>query len=409
MNFGITIKWRVKAKWDERVMIREREKIYWLAWSKIKGLGPVSVQKIYAHFGSLEQAWFSPFTEYAHIDGIGRKTLSSIQQEKAKINPEQLFRQHEEKNPHFCTPSDSEYPQLLLEIPSSPAVLYYSGNLQLAQTATVNHLIGIVGTRNPTEHGRRWTYKISKCLAENGFVIVSGLADGIDGIAHRGCLDGGGKTIAVLGNGLDRAYPRKNKQLMAEIAEKGLILTEYAQGTVPEKGNFPARNRIVAGLSRAVLVMEAPEKSGALITARYANEFNRDVYTLPNTPDNLQSRGCLGLIHKGAEIIIAEDELLSSLGAIPSFSPPSPQQLSLFSTTITPEVTSENQVPPTSQSPNLAPPLNLVYQAVKNEATSLDMIVNNSGLSGAEVSAILLQLELEGLVAQLPGMMYRKQ
>ena len=299
-------------------MISDKEKIYWLAWSKIKGLGPVSLKKIYDYFGSLENAWLSHSGEYIKVEGIGQKTASLINQEKGKIEPEKFFLQHQEKNHYFCTPNQTEYPQLLLEIPSPPAILYYSGDLKLAQTQSINHLIGIVGTRKPTEHGKRWTYNISKALAQSGFTVVSGLADGIDTFAHRGCLDGGGKTIAVLGNGLDRAYPQKNKQLMTEIAEKGLILTEYEYGSLPERGNFPARNRIVAGLCRAVLVMEAPEKSGALITARYANEFNRDVYTLPNTPDNFQARGCLRLIHKGAEIIITEEELLESLGAIPS-------------------------------------------------------------------------------------------
>ena len=386
-------------------MITEIEKKYWLAWSQIKGIGPVSLRKINEYFGTLENAWLSSSKKYLKVDGIGNKTAISINQEKQKINPEQLLVEHLEKNPYFCTPNEQIYPQLLLEIPSYPAVLYYSGELQLAQN--MNHLIGIVGTRNPTEHGKRWTYNISKALAQNGFIIVSGLADGIDAIAHRGCLDGGGKTIAVLGNGLDRAYPSKNKQLMAEIAQKGLILTEYEYGSLPERGNFPARNRIVAGLCRAVLVMEAPEKSGALITASYANEFNRDVYTLPNTPDNFQARGCLRLIHKGAEIIITEEELLSSLGAIPSLTSSS-QQLSLFSPSTSEITTNTIKAESLSKIRDLQPPLSQVYNAIASEPTSLDMIITNSGLNGSEVSGILLQLELDGIVTQLPGMMYQK-
>ncbi len=391
-------------------MTTEKERIYWLAWSKIRGLGPVSLKKIYNHFGSLEKAWYCADNQYLQVDGIGKKSLVSLVEEKAKIEPEKLFIQHQQQNPHFCTPSDAEYPQLLLEIPSTPAVLYYTGDLKLAQTEGVNHLIGIVGTRNPTEHGRRWTYNISQALAKSGLTIVSGLAKGIDTVAHRACLDVGGKTIAVLGNGLDRAYPYQNKKLMAEIAEKGLILTEYEYGSTPERGNFPARNRIVAGLSRAVLVMEAPEKSGALITARYANEFNRDVYTLPNTPDNLQARGCLKLIHKGAEVIITEEELLSSLGDIPSLTPSASQQLSLFNSTneTTSQTTTESIPTPTkSNRPDLQPPFATVYNAIASSPTSLDTIVNNSGLNAPEVSAILLQLELDSLVTQLPGMMYK--
>jgi DNA processing protein len=388
-------------------MATETETKYWLAWSRVKGIGPVSLRKIYEYFGNLENAWLASSEEYLRVDGIGKKIVISIIEEKQKINPDQLLIKHRENNPYFCTPNDKIYPQLLLEIPSSPAVLYYSGELELAHQ--MNHLIGIVGTRNPTEHGKRWTYNISKALAQNGFIVVSGLAEGIDTIAHRGCLDGGGKTIAVLGNGLDRVYPSKNKELMAEIAEKGLILTEYEYGSIPEKGNFPARNRIVAGLCRAVLVMEAPEKSGALITARYANEFNRDVYTLPNTPDNFQARGCLRLIHKGAEIIITEEELLSSLGAIPNLTDTdSAQQLSLFSDTTTELATNTNIQPSVAKVSDLQPPFSQVYQAIASVPTSLDMIITNSGLSSSEVSGILLQLELDGMVTQLPGMMYQK-
>lgn len=377
----------------------EKEKIYWLAWSKIKGIGAVTLKKIFDYFGDLETAWTVNEKELLKIEGIGHRFVDNIKEEKNKINPEQLYIKHQEKNPHFLIPPQPEYPQLLLEIPSPPPVLYYKGKIEISEHQGLTPLIAIVGTRKPTEHGKRWTYNISKALAQKGFTVVSGLAEGIDSVAHRGCLDGGGRTIAVLGHGLDRVYPSNNKQLMAEIAEKGLILTEYDYGNLPERGNFPARNRIVAGLCRAVLVMEAPEKSGALITARYGTEFNRDVYTLPNTPDNIQARGCLRLIHKGAEVIITEQELLSSLGAIPDFNP-SPQ-LSLFSQT------SSSPLPEIAK-PTLSPPLSLVYDAIATAPTPFDVIVNQSNLTPAQVSGILLQLELEGLVTQLPGMMYQK-
>jgi len=381
----------------------EREKIYWLAWSKIKGIGAVTLKRIYDHFGSVETAWTVNESELLKIEGIAKKLVNNIKEEKSKINPKEVYIKHREKNPQFFTPSDQEYPQLLLEIPSPPPVLYYQGKIDISEHQGLTPLIGIVGTRKPTEHGKRWTYNISKALAQSGFTVVSGLAEGIDTIAHRGCLDGGGRTIAVLGNGLDRVYPSNNKQLMAEIAEKGLILTEYEYGSLPERGNFPARNRIVAGLCRAVLVMEAPEKSGALITARYATEFNRDVYTLPNTPDNVQARGCLRLIHNGAEVIITEQELLSSLGAIPDLNPP--QQLSLF--TDTPSSSPPSPLPETPK-PDLSPPFSIVYGAIASSPTPFDVIVNKSNLTPGEVSGILLQLELEGLVTQLPGMMYQK-
>ena len=358
--------------------VKEREKIYWLAWSKIKGIGAVYLKKIYDHCGSLEEAWSINPEELLKIDGIGTKLLQTIKTEKSKIDPKSLYEKHLKNNPLFWCPPDAEYPQLLLEIPSPPPILYYQGKVKIAENQGATPLIAIVGTRQPTEHGRKWTYNIGKALGKNGFTVVSGLAEGIDTFAHRGCLDGGGRTIAVLGNGLDRAYP---------------------YGSTPERGNFPARNRIVAGLCRAVLVLEAPEKSGALITARYANEFNRDVYTLPNSPDNLQARGCLRLIHNGAEIIITEEELLSSLGAIPDVD--TPQQLSLLSSPPLPEITSFN-------TPSLSPLLRVVYGAIALTPTPYDVIVNQSGLESSKVSGLLLQLELEGIVTQLPGMMYKK-
>lgn len=396
-------------------MNQQKEKIYWLAWSKIKGLGAITLKKIYQQFGSLETAWLSYNQELLKVDGIGTKLFNSIVSQKAEIEPEKLFIEHLEKNPKFWAQIEPDYPQLLLEIPSPPAILYYQGEINFKENQGITPLIGIVGTRKPTEHGRRWTYNISKALAKNGFTIVSGLAEGIDAIAHRGCLDVGGRTIAVLGNGLNITYPPVNAPLMAEIAEKGLILSEYPYGVPPAKGNFPARNRIVAGLCRAILVMEAPEKSGALITASLATDFNRDVYSLPNTPDNVTSRGCLRLIHNGAEMIITEAELLASLGAIPNLDQSelnSSTQLSLFDNIPT-EINHDEHKQKTTETikplPNLPPNLQQVYQAIESEPTLFDVIVSKSGLNAGEVSGILLQLELDDLITQLPGMMYKKK
>jgi DNA processing protein len=375
-------------------MTDDKERIYWLAWSQIRGVGPVLIKRIQQHFGSLAQAWRNPINDLWKIDGIGGKLGNIIQQERGQIVPEQLFLEHSQKNPHFWTPADFQYPRLLLEIPSPPAVLYYQGQVEAKENEGVTPLIGIVGTREPTEHGRRWTQQISATLAKHGFTVVSGLATGIDSYAHRGCLDGRGRTIAVLGTGVDVVYPAHNRQLYEEIQTRGLLLSEYPAGTTAARRNFPARNRIIAGLCRAILVMEAPEKSGALITARYANEFGRDVYSLPNSPDNVKARGCLRLIHKGAEVIITEHELLSMLGAIPELD--RPQQLSMF------------EQPATPVTPKLEPPLATVFAAIASSPTSFDAIVQQSGLSGPEVSGILLQLELDGLVSQLPGMHYQK-
>jgi DNA processing protein len=386
-----------------------QERLYWLAWSQIKGIGSVLLKRIYLHFGSLSEAWMYSADSLGEVEGVGGKLLQKIREQKSKIEPERLYTEHSLKNPRFWTPADPEYPCLLWEIPSPPPVLYYAGTVEPKENQGITPLIGIVGTREPTEHGKRWTYNISSALATSNFTVVSGLAMGIDSYAHRGALEAQGRTIAVLGSGLDVIYPPSNRQLYEEILAKGLLLSEYPAGTRADKGTFPARNRIVAGLCRAILVMEAPEKSGALITAHYATEFNRDVYTLPNSPDNVKARGCLRLIHNGAEVIIKEEELLSDLGAIPNLD--QPQQFSLFPqanpgkvSTIPPQ-----SVQPEPTTPKLESPLADVYAAVSSSPTPFDVIVENSGLSAAQVSGLLLQLELEGLVCQLPGMLYSRK
>jgi len=371
------------------------ERAYWLAWSKIPRLGPVLVYRIWQHFGSLEEAWTVPATALAEVEGLGGKLVDAVVQGRSRINPEELLAQHREENPCFWTPADEEYPRLLLEIPSPPSVLYYQGQTELLENQGITPAIAIVGTRSPTEHGRRWTRKISGILAKSGFVIVSGLAAGIDGEAHQGCLEVGGRTIAVLGTGVDRVYPWRHQELFEIISQQGLLLSEYAVGTKPDRGNFPARNRIIAGLSRAVLIMEAPEKSGALITARYGNEFGRDVYALPHSPDNLQYHGCLKLLRNGAGMIVGEEELLSMLGAIPALDNKDWN------------VAQEKKVEVKSL-PDLSPELMRVIKAIAHEPTSFDVIVTNTGITASSVSAALVQLELLGLVSQLPGMRYQR-
>ncbi|HBB33054.1 MAG TPA: DNA-protecting protein DprA, partial [Cyanobacteria bacterium UBA9273] len=316
---------------------------------------------------------------------------------RSQLNPAQFLEQHSLKNPCFWTPADLEYPRLLLEIPNPPPVLYYRGQVHLPENQGIKPLVSIVGTREPSEYGKRWTQKISSVLAKHGFTVVSGMAAGIDAEAHRGCLAAGGRTLAVLGTGVDVVYPPRNRPLYEQIQQQGLVLSEYPAGTQPNRPHFPQRNRIIAGLARAVLVMEAPNKSGALITAYQANEFGRDVYALPGSLDNHKSIGCLGLLNRGAQVILNEGHLLEMLGAIPELETREPlSQLSL----LTPEQP--------QSIPHLAPELAQVWQALTPEPTPFDVIVQQVGLAAGSVSSALLQLELQGLASQLPGMQYRR-
>jgi DNA processing protein len=372
----------------------EQERAYWLAWSQVERVGPVLLRRLQQHFGTLAEAWTANATQLQHVEGFGYQLAGAVVASRSRINPQQLLEQHTAKNPHFWTPADADYPRLLLEIPSPPPVLYYRGQVQLQENQGIKPMVGIVGTREPTEYGKRWTRKISTALAQHGFTVVSGMAAGIDTEAHLGCLKQGGRTLAVLGTGVDMIYPPRNRNLYEQIQEQGLLVSEYPAGTQPNRVHFPQRNRIIAGLSRAVLVMEAPGKSGALITAHYANEFCRDVYALPGSLDNNQSIGCLGLLSRGAHVILNEGHLLEMLGAIPQLD--TVEQLPLFA----PEQ-------PTPM-PQLEPELATVFQALASEPTPFDIIVQQAGLAAGSVSSALLQLELMGLVSQLPGMRYRR-
>jgi Predicted Rossmann fold nucleotide-binding protein involved in DNA uptake len=187
------------------------ERAYWLAWASINGLGPIALQKLKQKFNTLAIAWTSTPKELGQISGFGPHTIEKIVEERSRINPEQLLKQHIEKNPNFWTPADPDYPRLLQEIPTPPPLLYYRGIVDFQEILGITPTVGIVGTRNPSEYGRRWTRKISSILAKSGFTIVSGLAAGIDTEAHSACLEVGGRTVAVFGNGVDIVYPREIK------------------------------------------------------------------------------------------------------------------------------------------------------------------------------------------------------
>ncbi|MCX7592231.1 MAG: DNA-processing protein DprA [Fischerella sp.] len=368
------------------------ERAYWLAWSQISGIGPVLLQRLQEHFGTLKAAWEASPAQLQAVDGFGFQTLEKVTRQRSRLRPEQLLIQHQEQNPHFWTPADAEYPRLLLEIPSPPPLLYFRGEVEPQENLGQKPLVAIVGTRQPSEYGIRWTRQISTALVKNGFTVVSGLAEGIDTESHTAAIKAGGRTLAVLGTGVDVIYPAKNQELYKRILAAGLVLSEYPTQTPPDRTHFPRRNRIIAGLSRAVLVMEAPLKSGALITANYANEFGRDVYVLPGRLDDYPSQGCLKLLSQGAAPILKElDELLKMLGAIPKFdslqASPQSQQLIL---------------------PTLLPELQQVMNVISLEPLSFDIIVKQTGMATGAVAGALLQLELMGLVSQLPGMRYQR-
>lgn len=367
-------------------------------------MGPTLLLRMQRHFGTLETAWRASASDLEAVEGIGWQTATAFAAARSHFDPEVLLQQHEKDNPNFWTPADADYPRLLLEIPDPPAILYYRGQVKPLENQGIRVAIAIVGTRAPSDYGRRWTRRISAALAQAGFTVVSGLAEGVDTEAHHSCLGAGGRTVAVLGSGLDVIYPWSNRKLAEQMAEQGLLLSEYPAGTQPDRGYFPRRNRIIAGLSRATLVLEAPYKSGALITARLANDYGRDVYALPGSLDNSRGKGCLELINDGAHMILGEKQLLTALGGLPTYgNMRSPQdQLSLF------DDDDETEATDVVEPINLEPTLKQVLQVITPTPTSFDAIVQQAGLGTGIVSSALAQLEIMGLVAQLPGMRYQK-
>ncbi len=380
------------------------DRAYWLAWSRVPGVGSTLATRLKNQFGSLQAAWSADSSSLLRVDGIGQQTVEAICAARQHIEPVDFLEQHSQKNPDFWTPDDSDYPQLLLEIPSYPLVLYYRGQVIPAENQGINNLVAIVGTRNPSEYGKRWTKKLTTTLIQHGFTIVSGLAEGIDTEAHRSCVDRGGRTIAIVGTGVDLVYPSTNRSLYEQILAKGLVMSEYPSGTKPDRQHFPQRNRIIAGLSRAVIVTEAPDKSGALITASLANDYGRDVYVLPGSLDNRCSEGCLKLINNGAQIILGESHLLELLGTLP--------RLDSYTSSLLSSPDSSQPAPSASLQvavpPDLEPSLATILQAIPLEPISFDHLVQRVTLPASSVSSALIQLQLMNLVTELPGMRYQR-
>lgn len=414
------------------------ERAYWLAWREMPRVGATLIPRLEQQFGSLAEAWKATAVELEQVQGLGPKSVEEVVIARSQFNPRSAYEQHLTANPQFWTPGDDHYPALLRELPAPPAMLYYRGTVKLAENRGVKPAIAIVGTRHPSDYGIKWTKRLSKALAQRGFTIVSGLADGIDTAAHQACLEAGGRTIAVVGTGVDRVYPARNRHLCQRIVEQGLVVSEYPAGTRPDRSHFPQRNRIIAGLCRATIVVEAPKKSGALITAYAANEYCRDVYVVPGSLDNPKVRGGLELIGQGAQMILDEHHLLELLGEMPQLDAMPvaavPQQrpgleqgrLSLesvgdgevaklgeFAAQPGSGVGEEGdrdgaQAEMAALVEGLAPELASIYQQVSMEAQSFDGLVLRCDAAPGTVSSALLQLELMGLVTELPGKQYQR-
>jgi len=283
---------------------------YFNAFNLIKGVGPISFKKILSHFNSLEEAWSANLNEFDQV-GLNQSTLEQIKYQRPKINPDWEIERLIKEKIDLITINDKTYPELLKEIYVPPPLLYIRGSLKSSDRIS----FGVVGTRQLSAYGHRITPLITADLSRAGLTIISGLAKGIDTLAHKAALKANGRTIAVLGSGLDKKniYPQVNQHLSEIISQRGALLSEFPIGTKPFAQNFPQRNRIVAGLSLGVLVIEASKESGALITARNALEQNRDVFAIPGSIFSRNSLGPNNLIKLGAKLVNQANDILDEL------------------------------------------------------------------------------------------------
>jgi DNA processing protein len=360
--------------------MEELELRAWLAWNRVPGIGATRFYKLWKTFGSMAEAWRETPGRLQPL--LGDRAVAGWQKIKNQnIGAGELELVHKNNFRVYCY-ADPDYPVSLKKIFDPPPVLYCWGRFEYGDDVAV----AIVGTRQPSPLGIFHARQLSTQLSQQGLTIVSGMARGIDSEAHGGALAVGGRTVAVLGCGLDVVYPPENGQLMAQIARQGAVVTEYPLGTPPVAGNFPARNRIISGLSLGVVVVEATHDSGSLITADFAVEQGRDVFAIPGNVESEGSKGPHKLIRQGAKLIEDYRDVLAEL-ALPPLAPAE------INAAMTEQLNTLEQQ---------------VYRVLTREPAHVNQIQRHADLAAAQVSYILTQLELKGIVKRFPGQLYLK-
>ena len=353
-----------------------RELPYWLALSRISVLGARRIPRLVEVFGSAEKVFTADVAELVAA-GLPAKAAAQMLAERRAVDPERELQRLTSVGFNAVFVHEDRYPKILKEIFDPPAVLYYGGDY----AALGQPCISLVGSRKATAYGKAVADKLSGDLASQGVTVVSGMARGIDTAAHLGALRAGGRTAAVLGCGLDICYPPENKKLRDDIERQGLILSEFPLGTLPKPPHFPMRNRIISGLSLAVIVVEAAERSGALITADSALEQGREVLAVPGSINSPASRGCHRLIKEGAVLVESAADILAALGVFPLESIKAEQQ-------------------------GLMPIQQKVLQSMEYEPIHFDELISRCGLSAADLAVNLVELELVGALRKMPGNYY---
>lgn len=364
-------------------MIDKDELAAWLRLLRVESLGPETARRLLAAFGSPQAVLDAGAAAWRAV--VPPALVSALGTEPpgwaAEAEATWAWLAGDERR-GVVTLGDADYPQRLLDIADPPLLLYTLGRRALLNAAS----LAIVGSRNPTPQGAENARRFARHLSQAGLTVVSGLALGVDGAAHEGALEGPGRTVAVVGTGLDSVYPKRHLALARRLADEGLLVSEYPLGTPPLRPNFPRRNRLISGLARGTLVVEAAVHSGSLITARLAAEQGREVFAIPGSIHSPQSRGCHLLIKQGAKLVESADDILEELHL---------------------------ERPPVPAGPAVAAPTapgagDPVLEALGHDPASLDALVARTGWPAQQLSARLLELELEGQVARLPGQLFQR-
>ncbi len=363
------------------------ERYYWLAFSVFsEGIGPKRFQLLQEHFGSAKSAWNATEKELQESGAnIGPIIASKFTAFKQAFSIEKYLHALEEKNVTFITFSEEAYPELLKEIKNPPIVLYVKQKAILSRSLSFqdDKCVGIVGTRKITAYGRQVTEQITEVLVKAGYIVVSGLAFGVDAVAHTVTIENKGITIAVLGCGVDCCSPKENQQLYERIVEEhGSIISEYPLGANPTKGSFPSRNRIIAGLSQAVIVTEGAEDSGALYTASEALDLGRPVFAVPGPITSQLSKGPLSLVSKGAKLVTSVDDILQGLRVENG-------GLKVNTNTIKGETVEEQSV----------------IDFLKNESLQFDELVKKTGFDSSKLGVLLSIMEMKGMIKDRGGVL----
>jgi DNA processing protein len=357
-----------------------QQAIFWMAFTRVNGLGPIRIRHLRSQFDRLEDAWFASPDDLMSA-GLPASALEHLVTLRQKLDPASLLEDVQRAEAWVLTLDDESYPALLREIINAPVVLYGRGNLLPQDERSV----AMVGTRRASGYGKEMTKQLAGSLASAGITVISGLAAGIDAAAHQSALDVGGRSLAVLGSGIDVIYPSQHRELSRRIQDAGAIITEYPPGTKPERGNFPMRNRIISGMTLGTVIVEAPERSGSLLTAELAGEQGREVFAVPGNANSPNSRGCNLLIQDGARMVLSAEDILRELD-------------------LAHRASSARQAVK-----RIAPANNIEASILRQLATEplhVDELSRACGMSIQTINATLTLMELKGLVFQTAPMTY---